>query len=134
MATIQYTLKISNNDVDDLLVLDADKMGSNLFHYFTNGPVIVSEERQLHYYSAHKDHVAPAEGVEFVPAWFTMIKSGSSKSWTITLKGYDTIEPGLFECDMRFSNPTRINLQDRFIGKARYWLGDIETPSITVEF
>ncbi len=133
IATVQYTLKITNNDVDDLLVLDADKMGSGLFHYFTNGPVISSEESQLMYQSLHKEFQHPPEGVEFDPSWFTTIKSGQSKTWTITLKGYDAIQPGSYECDMHFSSPMRITLDERFVGKARYWLGDIQTPTITVE-
>jgi hypothetical protein len=133
IATVQYILKITNNDVDDLLVLDADKMGSGLFHYFTIGPMIYNEDRQLHYYAEHREFTKPAEGVTFDPEWFTVIKSGQSKSWTITLEGYDTIQPGQYKCEVKFASPMEIDLAHRYVGKARYWLGEIETPTITIE-
>lgn len=36
-SSVLYTYELVNNDIDDLYVLDPDKMGSDLFHYFTNG-------------------------------------------------------------------------------------------------
>ena len=132
IATIMYDIRITNNDVNDLLVLDPDKMGVDLYHYFTIGPVLAHSIKQLNYQAHHRNVSPPSESEDWETAWFSAIKSGQSRSWSITLKGYDKIESGIYDCTFRFANPPRIERKDRYVGQARYWLGEIGSPKLTI--
>ena len=50
-STISYQFTVTNTDIDDLYVPDPDKMGSGLFHRFTNGPVFMNLETRTLYES-----------------------------------------------------------------------------------
>ena len=43
-ASVQYTYTITNEDVDNLYVVDPDKMGYDLFHRYTIGPQFVKSD------------------------------------------------------------------------------------------
>lgn len=51
-ASVLYTYELLNHDKDNLYVLDPDKMGSDLFHYYTNGIVFRNNDRS--FYSEYK--------------------------------------------------------------------------------
>ncbi len=36
-STLKYTFKVTNLDVENIYILDPDKMGDSRFHYYTNG-------------------------------------------------------------------------------------------------
>ena len=134
IATLDYSFSITNNDIDDLLILDADKMGPERFHYFSNGPVLENSQSQRMYQSSFKGVIAPEPYDSWDPAWFSILKSGDMRSWTVRLKGYEKIEPGEYSCHFNFFHPTRIEKSERFVDSARYWLGEINSNEIVVEF
>ncbi|RQW01582.1 hypothetical protein EH223_14785 [candidate division KSB1 bacterium] len=129
IATLQYDYQLTNNDTDDLLVLDQDKMGAR-FHYYTNGPVLWNSHKQLRYQSEHKKVIPPEPPGSWEPDWFSTLKSGQSRTWSVALTGYDRIESGTYEASLWFANPTQINRKDRHVSPARYWLGEINSPII----
>ncbi|MFB0515019.1 MAG: hypothetical protein ACETWG_00250, partial [Candidatus Neomarinimicrobiota bacterium] len=131
ISTVQYTFTIKNDDCDDLLILDPDRMGSAQFHYFTNGIVFWSED--THYLeSTHKEVITPDPFYSWQPEWFTKIKAGESLRRTVQLRGYSRIPAGSYDCYLRFSNPTRIEKEDRDSFGTRYWLGEITSEDIIV--
>lgn len=128
-ATIQYSFKIKNNDKDNLYVIDPDKMGSALFHYYTNGVVLKNENEWIASY--FKTVVAPEPFTSWNASWFVRINSGKSIQRTIQLKGYQHVPSGTYSCSMKYANPPKIDKEDRYLDDGRYWVGEIESPSIT---
>lgn len=132
IATLDYIFQVTNNDVDDLLILDADRMGPERFHYFTNGPVLSNRDLQRTYQSSFKEVIPPEPYDAWDPAWFSVLKSGQHRSWTVRLKGYEKIEPGRYDCTFVFAHPNKIKKKDRYVGSNRYWLGEIKTADISI--
>ena len=129
-ATVQYTFKIINDDIDDLLILDPDRMGSAQFHYFTPG--VVFRQGSAYYYSQYKDVIKPEPFDSWEPEWFTKIKAGEFLQRTVQLRGYPRIPAGSYDCYLGFSNPIKIEREDRYSSGARYWLGEITSEEIVV--
>ncbi|MFC1543577.1 hypothetical protein ACFL4K_03450 [Candidatus Neomarinimicrobiota bacterium] len=129
-ATVQYTFTITNDDYDDLLILDPDRMGSARFHYFTNG--VNFRQGSAYYYSRYKDVIKPEPFDSWESEWFTEIKAGESLQRTVQLRGYPRLPAGSYNCYLRFSNPTEIEREDRYSSGARYWLGGITSDEIVV--
>jgi len=123
-AVVQYTYRIVNNDQDNLYILDPEKMGSNLFHYFTNGIDFTGNGHI--YYSQYKKTEQPEPFDGWNPEWFSKMKSGSTMQRTVTLKGYPHIPGGTYNCSFKFSAPTKIDKSNRVFSDARYWLGEID--------
>lgn len=130
ISTVQYTFTITNNDADNLLVLDPILMGSAQFHYFTNGVVFRNEDS--HYWSENKEVIQPEPFDSWQPEWFTKIRSGDSMQRTVQLRGYPRIPKGSYKCYLRFSHPTRIAKEDRYTTGGRYWIGEITSDKIGV--
>lgn len=126
-ASVQYTYIITNNDKDNLYVLDPDKMGSELFHYFTNGVSFWSSDKYI--FSKYKKVIQPEPFDSWNPEWFTKIKSASTLERTVLLKGYPHIPSGTYKCTFNFSNPNKIEKIDREMPDGRYWLGNIQTET-----
>ncbi|MGD8782056.1 MAG: hypothetical protein PVH88_24220 [Ignavibacteria bacterium] len=131
-STIEYSMKISNNDNDDLLVIDSDKIGSKLFHYFTNGPVLIELTSSTSYFSQYKEVITPEENDIFNEEWYTLIKSKQSIERTIQLKGYPHFLNGTYDCNMNFANPKTISKDNRFIDGNRIWIGEIGSDILSL--
>jgi len=87
-STVSYKFTLINKDVDDLYILDPDKMGVYLFHEFTNGLLLYNlATRRDHYPNWRKRVVLPSPGY-WSPDWYTKIKSGQSVQRTMVVKGY----------------------------------------------
>ncbi|HPG41382.1 MAG TPA: hypothetical protein PLP19_05340 [bacterium] len=127
-ATVEYTFIVTNKDTDILYVLDPDKMGSDLFHYFTNGVDFRGDD--CYYYSEYKQIERPEPYDSWESAWFTLLTPGEKMIRTISLKGYPYIPAGAYSCGFRFANPVRIPKQVRTISGGRYWIGSIEAPDV----
>lgn len=125
-AAVQYSFTLKNNDSDALYVLDPDKMGSDLFHYFTNG--IDFQGDDCYYYSEFKQIERPEPYDSWQADWFTLLAPGQAMERTLLLKGYPHIPAGVYSCNFRFSNPTRIAKQQRYTATGRYWIGGITSP------
>lgn len=127
-AIVLYSYTITNNDKDNLYVLDPNKMGSDLFHYFTNGVSFWSSNRYI--YSEYKKVEQPDPYDSWKPEWFVKIEGGSTIERTVFLKGYPQIPSGTYKCTLDFSNPSKIEKSARKLPDGRYWLGDIEAEII----
>ena len=127
-AIVLYSYAITNNDKNNLYVLDPNKMGSDLFHYFTNGVSFWSNDRYI--YSEYKKVEQPQPYDSWRPEWFVKIGSGSTIERTVLLKGYPQIPSGTYKCTLNFSNPNKIEKSARKMRDGRYWLGDIDAEII----
>lgn len=131
ISTVLYRLTLQNNDRDALYVVDPDRMGSELFHYYTNG-VLFTHENQPSIWSEHKTVTAPSPHDSWQPSWFTRIESGQSIQRTVTLRGYPSIPRGQYVCHLTYSGPKRIEREHRNLTDGRYWIGEIESNLIEV--
>ncbi len=123
-STITYKFTITNNDEDDLYVIDPDKAGSGLFHRFTNGPVFKNLESGKLYESRWKTTVKPPSPEYWSPGWFTKLKSGHSLQRTVILKGYPYFPTGEYIFEFKYSGPpTNMEKEARELSDGRYWLG-----------
>jgi hypothetical protein len=130
-ALVRYKLTIINNDSDNLYVLDPDKMGTELFHYYTNGPVFYNTLTKQTYNSIFKEVKTPNPYNSYDPSWFTKIESGKALTRTIILKGYQHLPAGQYFCEMTFANPVYIKKQDRWLNDGRYWMGDQKSEIVS---
>lgn len=131
-STVEYSIKIKNNDQDDLYVIDPAKMGSELFHYYTNGPHLWDYSKPLYLYSQYKEVDPPEPYDSWNFEWFTFIESNQSIERTIRLKGYPYIPNGNYVSYMNFSNPNNIAKDNRYVADDRIWIGSIRSDNLEI--
>jgi len=122
-ATISYTLTITNNDEDDLYILDPDITGSEIFHYFSYSIVFYNIDDDKEYKSWWKKSYQPPFTGYWSPEWFVKISSMESIQRTITLKGYPHFPPGEYLVQTAFSSPMNISKDELSRVDGRYWFG-----------
>lgn len=131
-STVEYSIKIKNNDQDNLFVIDPAKMGSELFHYYTNGPHLWDYSKPLYLFSQYKEVDSPEPWGSWDFEWFTLIESNQSIERTIRLKGYPHIPNGNYVGYMNYSNPTRITKDNRYVSNGRIWIGSIKSNDLEI--
>lgn len=131
VSTVQYHLTLRNDDRDALYVIDPDRMGSELFHYYTNG-VLFARDNQPSIWSEHKTVTPPNPHDSWQPSWFTRIESDQFIQRTVTLHGYPSIPNGEYVCHLTYSGPKKIERSQRNLSDGRYWIGEIESNAIAV--
>ena len=123
-STIAYKITLTNNDNNDLLILDPDKTGSDLFHYFTNGPTFQNIETQQIYEPIWRKQVSLPSLNYWSPDWFSKIKKGQSLHRLVYLKGYGRFSTGEYLVQLKYNGQfcgMEKNVRETFDG--RYWLG-----------
>jgi hypothetical protein len=83
-STVEYVFAITNNDQDNLFVLDPDKMGTERFHYFTNGIVFNGDGGK--YQSSYKQVIAPDPYDSWDISWFTQLPVNATIERTVRLR------------------------------------------------
>jgi hypothetical protein len=127
-STVEYAFILINNDQDNLYVIDPDKMGIDLFHYFTNG--IVLQAAGALFQSEYKKTQSPS--VSYDASWFTLVPINSSIERTVKLRGYQKIISGSYNCSFTFANPN-VEKANRYLTGGRIWLGSVASSTITIE-
>jgi hypothetical protein len=122
-STIIYTFTITNNDDDNLYVPDPELMGSDLFHYYTNG--ITLENETCHIWSEYKTTRNPIPYDGWDINWFTRIKSKQSLQRTVILNGYPNIPIGSYSSYFTYTGPKKIEKDRRTLQDGRMWIGEI---------
>ncbi len=132
-ATVEYTFTLINNDVDNLYVLDPDKMGSELFHYYNIGPQFVkSDEIGVRTASLFKPAISQPSG-EWNPDWFIKLNSGDSITRTVSLRGYPFFPSGYYNCETTYQCIKKIPKTQRVISDGRYWIGPTKSNLIAIQ-
>jgi hypothetical protein len=127
-------LKLQNDDTFNYYYLDPEKMGMDLFHYFTNGMII----RDLNNNTAYSHKILPTQPEpwdSWKPEWLTLIKSKENKQITLTYNGFDAIPSGGFKACFSFPGLTyQVERADIQQENGRIWLGEIQTSKeITIK-
>jgi len=123
-STITYKFTITNNDEDDLYIIDPDKTGSGIFHWFTNGLTFQDIDTRKIYEPRWRKHVSPPSYNYLSPDWFTKLKNGHSIQRTVILKGYPYFPTGEYIFQFKYSGQIRgMEKEVRELADGRYWLG-----------
>ena len=133
-AQLTFKFTVTNLDMSDLLILDLDKTGPNLFHYFTNGLSI----RKLAYeevFSSNIQSQIPSPWDSWEPDWLSELKSGDSRQFTIKYTLGSSINPGEYRASFVFPGLAfQVTKDQLYQRNKRIWLGDIQvTKKIIIQ-
>jgi len=124
-SSIEYTIKIKNDDLNDLYVFDPDSVESEIFHWYNNGPAFSSINTYENYDSRYKKTKKPNA---WDNNWYTLLQAGGSMRRTIRLRGYPTIPPGRYLIQLLYSCPREgLNKSIREGLLGRYWMGQVRS-------
>jgi len=117
-TTLLYSFEVTNNDNENLYILDPDKMGASHFHYITNG--VWLEQNNSYYFPEQ----IPSTPFGLVPAsWYYKLQPGRRITRTVELSGFALLPSGNVNC--RFSFPGSIIKSGEWKKyDGRIWLGD----------
>lgn len=122
--TFNFTIK--NMDESDLLIIDPDKTGLNLFHYFTNG-LYIYDQANNEVFSGHITSQVPEPYNTWKTEWLSELKSGASRSYSINYSMTSAINPGLYLISFNFPGlHFQVQRDQLYQGSNRIWLGDIK--------
>ena len=122
--TFKYT--VTNYDVSDLLIIDPDKTGLNLFHYFTNGLSIYDSAHNL-VFENNIEYSAPSSYLDWNIDWLSVLKSGDSRQFEINYNLTEAITPGSYRLSFEFPGLSfQIPLDQLNQNNSRIWLGDLQ--------
>lgn len=127
----QLTFKfiVTNKDQTDLMIIDLNKTGPSLFHYFTNG-LYIKDLSHNEVFSSNIQHQTPDPWNRWEIDWLSELKSGDSMEFTITYTIERTLAPGEYETSFEFPGlgiGGQITKDQLYQSNSRIWLGEIST-------
>lgn len=131
---VNIELVLTNNDSINYYYLDPDKMGINLFHYFTHGLAIRDFKRREVY--RHKtETIRPEPWNSWEKDWLSIIKGNESKTITITYNNFEEVVPGEYKATFEYPGLShQVDKKDFVQDDGQIWLGDINMrKDITIE-
>jgi hypothetical protein len=131
---ITFRFTVTNQDQSNLMIIDLDKTGPNLFHYFTYG-LNIYDMAQNEVFSSTIEHQAPDPWDSWDIEWLSELKSGDSKEFTITYILNTPMNPGEYNATFKFPGlGYHITKDQLYQGNSRIWFGDITlNKNITIE-
>lgn len=130
---VKVVLSLKNNDSFNYYYLNPDKMGVNLFHYFTNGLLI----RDL---NSNKPYTHKIESVQPVPwnswkrDWLSIINGNESKTITITYDNFEGVKPGQYKAIFQYPGLHQVDKKDVQQYNGQLWLGELNMiKDLTIE-
>ncbi|MGE5419096.1 MAG: hypothetical protein ACM3UT_02875 [Chloroflexota bacterium] len=128
-SLLSFNFTVTNMDKNELLILDPDEMGINLFHYFTNGLVI----RNLSSGIVTNATVTPKTPVPlngFQSAWLANLSPGATRSYTFLYSLKTPLNPGEYMVTFLYPGLTsQVDILNLFQKGTRIWLGDATTSA-----
>jgi len=122
---LSFGFTVKNHDNDDLLIIDLNKTGPNLFHYFTNGLYLRGLNNNVAF-SSNVTHQKPEPWNSWSSEWLSILKSGDSKSFTINYTIETPINPGEYNASFEFPGLAyQVSKGQLYQANGRIWLGDI---------
>jgi hypothetical protein len=122
---LTFRFTVINQDQSDLMIIDLDKTGPNLFHYFTNGLIIYDQDHN-EVFSSNIQHQAPDPWNSWEIDWLSELKSGDSKQFTINYTINNPIDPGEYDTTFEFPGLAyQVTQNQLYQGNSRIWLGGI---------
>jgi hypothetical protein len=122
---LTFKFTVMNNDQSDLMIIDLDKTGPNLFHYYTNG-LYIYDLTHNEVFSSNIQHQAPDPWNSWKIDWLSELKSGDSKEYTINYTINNPLSPGEYDTTFEFPGLAyQVTKDQLYQGNSRILLGDI---------
>ena len=128
-TTISYTFSIINQTDKDIFVFDPLKMGTDIFHYYTNGIQ----------FNAGRESIVRGrtDSIDFSPEayismdWFVKLGNKEKITRTVTLSGYPEIPEEQYSCYFYYKMPYRL-LDMLNVSEGILWTGRIKSSVLSV--
>ena len=134
-SQLTFKFTITNQDRTDLMIIDPNKTGLNLFHYFTNG-LYIKDLSNKEVFSSNIQHQKPDPWDSWKIEWLSELKSGNSKEFTIIYAIENPLASGEYETSFEFPGlgvGGQVSRDQLYQGTSRIWLGRISTnKSLTI--
>jgi|WetSurMetagenome_2_1015567.scaffolds.fasta_scaffold00496_12 hypothetical protein len=122
---LTFRFTVTNQDKSDLMIIDPDKTGPGLFHYFTNG-LYIYDLAHKEVFSSTIQHQTPDPWNSWKTDWLSELKSGDSKEYAITYTINNPLNPGEYDTTFEFPGLAyQVTKDQLYQGNSRIWLGDI---------
>lgn len=122
---LTFRFTVTNHDQSDLMIIDLNKTGPNLFHYFTNG-LNIYDLAHNEVFSSNIEHQAPDPWNSFKIEWLSEIKSGDSRQFTLYYTVNNPINPGEYDTTFEFPGLAyQVTKDQLYQGNKRIWLGGV---------
>ena len=131
---LTFRFTVTNQDQSDLMIIDFDRTGPNLFHYFTNG-LSIFDLAHNEVFSSSIKYLAPDPWNSWKSEWLSELKSGDAKQFTINYTMNSPINPGEYDTTFEFPGLAyQVTKEQLYQGNSRIWLGDISfNKRITIQ-
>jgi hypothetical protein len=131
---LTFKFTVTNADITDLLILDLEKTGPGLFHYFTNGLSIRNVNHE-EVFSSQIQPETPSPWNSWKPEWLSVLQSGASRQFTINYSMSSPLNPGEYTASFEFPGLSLGITHDQlFQSNGRIWIGDVSVnKKITVQ-
>ncbi|MGW8315164.1 MAG: hypothetical protein ACWGNV_06155 [Bacteroidales bacterium] len=126
---VSFSFSVINGDDVNYYILSPDKMGTGLFHYYTNGLFLYNQETG--WLTPQEEVISPEPWDSWDLNWLDLLKAHSSRSYTITYQDFDDIPPGTYDTYFRFPGLYHAAQKEIGLSQGRIWLGEISTGSET---
>ena len=116
---------VTNMDKSDLMILDPDRMGHKLFHYFTNG-LYLRDAAGTKMITTVLEFQTPVPWNGWSKDWLTQLSPGASKMFTVTYTFEEAVTPGSYSAWFVYPGlSSQVDLNELIQTSGRIWLGDI---------
>ena len=129
---VTFEIVISNEDSFNYYILNPEKMGTGLYHYFTNGLIFYNKDTG---WLKHQEAVQSPDPWDYWGInWLELIESNTERAYTITYNAFDPIPAGTYEVFFQFPGLHNVDQFELHRINGRIWLGGIDTEYIiTIE-
>lgn len=134
-SQLTFRFTVTNQDRTDLLIIDPEKTGLNLFHYFTNG-LYIRDLSHKEVFSSNIEYQKPDPWDSWKMEWLSELKSGDSREFTIIYTIENPLVSGTYETSFDFPGlgvGGQVSRDQLYQGTSRIWLGRVTTmKSLTI--
>ena len=119
---------MTNLESDNLLYLDPDKMGLELFHYFTNG-LIIRDSQNSYTYKLTTQKPEPWDS--WAADWLTVINGNETKTISIIYNDFDFLPTGEYTASFSYPGLShQIEKEELQQNIGRIWLGELNNTKV----
>jgi len=124
--TVTMILKMQNTDTYNYYILDPDKMGFSLFHFFTNGLYLWNMDHTMGYVPENET-IQPDIWNTWEKDWLTLIRSEETKYISLTYSYGNQIPPGSYTTAFEYPGLSfQVKKEDIKLEGGRIWLGKLD--------
>ena len=126
---IRVNLQLSTLDSDDLLILDPDRMGPELFHYFTNG--LILQDSLNHTYTHHLEIGEPEPWNSWDIDWLTLLRGNETRTISLSYDDFEIPETGDYTAFFQFPGLSyQVERAELYQNGDRIWLGQVKSSKM----